>query len=50
MEAPHKFQAPGITLVLGLGIGKLVFFTLNKVENCVCNSPAFLLERTKVKQ
>ncbi|HSK72082.1 MAG TPA: hypothetical protein VK892_10335 [Pyrinomonadaceae bacterium] len=32
MEAPLKFQAPGITLPLGLGIGRLVFFTLNKIE------------------
>ena len=32
MEAPLKFQAPGITLELGLGIGSLVFGTLNKIE------------------
>ena len=32
MEAWLKFQAPGITLPLGLGIGKLVFNALNKVE------------------
>lgn len=32
MEAWLKFQAPGITLELGLGIGKLVFGALNKVE------------------
>src|SRR5688572_11572845 len=32
MEAPLKFQAPNITLALGLGIGRLVFFVLNKVE------------------
>lgn len=32
MEAPLKFQAPGITLPLGLGIGRLVFFALNKIE------------------
>ncbi|MBK8466223.1 MAG: hypothetical protein IPL32_10370 [Chloracidobacterium sp.] len=32
MEAPIKFQAPGITIPLGLGIGRLVFFTLNKME------------------
>lgn len=32
MEAPLKFQAPGITLPLGLGIGQLVFFALNKME------------------
>lgn len=32
MEAWLKFQAPGITVTLGLGIGKLVFAALNKME------------------
>lgn len=32
MEAWLKFRAPGITVPLGLGIGRLVFNTLNKVE------------------
>jgi hypothetical protein len=32
MEAPLKFQAAGITIPLGLGIGQLVFFALNKME------------------
>ncbi len=32
MEAPLKFQAPNITLELGLGIGQLVFGVLNKME------------------
>ncbi|MEO8647987.1 MAG: hypothetical protein ABI539_02355 [Acidobacteriota bacterium] len=32
MEAPLKFQAPGVTLPIGLGIGRLVFFALNKAE------------------
>lgn len=32
LEAPLKFQAPNITLALGLGIGRLVFNTLNKLE------------------
>jgi hypothetical protein len=32
MEAWLKFRAPGITLPLGLGIGRLVFAALNKVE------------------
>lgn len=32
IEAPLKFQAPGITTVLGLGIGKLVFGVLQKIE------------------
>lgn len=32
LEAPLKFQAPDITLELGLGIGKLVFGALTKIE------------------
>ena len=32
MEAPLKFTAPNITLALGLGIGRVVFQTLNKIE------------------
>lgn len=32
MEAWLKFQAPGVTLPVGLGIGKLVFTALNRVE------------------
>lgn len=36
IEAPLKFRAPGITLKLGLGIGKLVFGVLNKIEIGMC--------------
>lgn len=32
LEAPLKFQAPGITIPLGLGIGRLVFTALNIAE------------------
>lgn len=32
MEAWLKFKAPGITIPLGLGIGRLVFGALNKIE------------------
>lgn len=32
LEAPLKFRAPGITIPLGLGIGRLVFQALNAVE------------------
>ncbi|GGM01772.1 hypothetical protein [Glutamicibacter protophormiae] len=32
IEAPLKFTAPGITIPLGLGIGRLVFFAMNIVE------------------
>lgn len=46
LEAPLKFQAPGITIPLGLGIGQLVFQALNKIEIIllliilVCSLPA----------
>lgn len=33
LEAPLKFRAPGITVPLGLGIGRLVFRALNIVES-----------------
>ena len=32
LEAPLKFRAPGVTLQVGLGIGRLVFRALNTVE------------------
>lgn len=32
IETPLKFQAPGITVPLGLGIGRLVFAAMNIVE------------------
>ena len=32
LEAPLKFRAPGITVQLGLGIGRLVFRALNTCE------------------
>lgn len=32
METPLKFHAPGITTVLAVGIGKLVFTALNRME------------------
>lgn len=32
LEAPLKFRAPGITIQLGLGIGRLVFRALNISE------------------
>jgi hypothetical protein len=32
LEAPLKFRAPGITVPLGLGIGRLVFRALNACE------------------
>ncbi|QBE48200.1 hypothetical protein [Leucobacter triazinivorans] len=35
IEAPLKFQAPGITIPLGLGIGRLVFAVLNLVEAAI---------------
>lgn len=32
LEAPLKFRAPGVTLQIGLGIGRLVFRALNACE------------------
>ena len=32
LEAPLKFRAPGVTLRIGLGIGRLIFLALNTVE------------------
>ncbi|WP_214105749.1 hypothetical protein [Acrocarpospora catenulata] len=32
LEAPLKFRAPGVTLRVGLGIGRLVFRALNTAE------------------
>lgn len=32
LEAWLKFQAPGVTIPIGLGIGRLVFSALNKIE------------------
>ena len=32
IEAPLKFRAPGVTMQIGLGIGRLVFRALNGVE------------------
>ncbi len=32
LEAPLKFRAPGVTIPLGLGIGRLVFRALNAIE------------------
>ncbi|WP_218621425.1 hypothetical protein [Mycolicibacterium hippocampi] len=33
LEAPLKFRAPGVTLQMGLGIGRMVFRALNTVES-----------------
>jgi hypothetical protein len=32
VEAPLKFRAPGVTVALGLGIGRVVFRALNIIE------------------
>ena len=32
IEAPLKFRAPGVTIPIGLGIGRLVFRALNAAE------------------
>ena len=49
LEAWLKFRAPGVTVPIGLGIGRLVFGALNKVEwvfaAVVCIS-AFLFSKS----
>ncbi|MFD2415314.1 hypothetical protein [Amycolatopsis pigmentata] len=35
LEAPLKFRAPGVTIPLGLGIGRIVFRALNSVESAL---------------
>ncbi len=42
IEAPLKFRAPGVTIPVGLAIGRLVFRALNAVE-CVVASALVLL-------
>ena len=32
LEAPLKFRAPGVTIPIGLGVGRIVFRALNRTE------------------
>lgn len=43
LEAPLKFRAPGVTLRIGLGIGRLVFRALNACEYVFAMVIAFAL-------
>lgn len=43
VEAPLKFRAPGVTLKIGLGIGRLVFRALNVFEYVFAVVIAFAL-------
>ena len=36
IETPLKFHAPGVTEVIAVGIGRLVFSTLNRIEIVLC--------------
>lgn len=49
LEAWLKFRAPGITVSLGLGIGRLVFDALNKVEWVFAVAIALELTTSKIK-
>ena len=49
LEAPLKFQAPNITLALGLGIGRLVIFVLNKIEIVLALLLLFTFVKAKPK-
>ena len=46
MEAWLKFRAPGVTLPIGLGIGRLVFGLLNKIEWVLLCITAFGIAET----
>lgn len=35
VEAPLKFRAPGVTIPIGLGIGRIVFRALNGLESAL---------------
>ncbi|QKT06908.1 hypothetical protein HUN08_06675 [Gordonia sp. X0973] len=51
IEAPIKFTAPGVTLAIGLGIGRRVFRALNAVEavlSVVAVVGLFLMGRSDV--
>jgi hypothetical protein len=50
IEAPLKFRAPGVTVQIGLGIGRLVFRALNGVELVLAASlvTAFVIEPPEV--
>ncbi len=45
MEAWLKFRAPGIDLPLGLGIGRIVFNALNKMEWIFCLIIIFVITK-----
>ncbi|SJM65369.1 hypothetical protein [Gulosibacter sp. 10] len=47
IEAPLKFQAPGITIPLGLGIGRLVFLAMNIAELVTAALLAAALRRSR---
>ncbi|OHV32595.1 MULTISPECIES: hypothetical protein [Pseudofrankia] len=43
LEAPLKFRAPGVTVPIGLGIGRLVFRALNTVEAALAGAVVVVL-------
>ncbi|MEU0407644.1 hypothetical protein ABZ307_07395 [Streptomyces griseorubiginosus] len=43
LEAPLKFRAPGVTIRIGLGIGRLVFRALNLVESVLAATVTVLV-------
>lgn len=50
LEAPLKFTAPGIDLKLWLGIGRIVFTALNKIELILGVTAVLLLVLEKPKK
>lgn len=43
LEAPLKFRAPGVTIPIGLGIGRMVFRALNAAEAALAVSVVVLV-------
>jgi hypothetical protein len=48
IEAPLKFQAPGVELKQAASIGKVVFHALNRIEWICCAFSWFLMLRIKL--
>ncbi|HIY66619.1 MAG TPA: hypothetical protein H9830_10120 [Candidatus Agrococcus pullicola] len=50
IEAPLKFQAPDITIPLGLGIGRLVFAAMNIAEGVIAVALLLAMWRGRVSR
>ena len=50
LEAPLKFLAPGVTIPIGLGIGRLVFTALNVLAGVVLLVLTFVIVRARARR